>query len=173
MTHLVLSHIPPVGIAFSLLLFILGMILRTNRVQRLALFFTVLTALLTIWVYLSGPGAVTGVLAVQPDAQQQIEAHRAASQTSFVLTMGTGLICLLGLFRGNSLMRFPAWYTLMVALLLIITLALLVGTGTMGLRITRPWLDEPARIVEPTPPSQQAMEAIDSTLDTLSLPGSL
>lgn len=163
MTHLVLSHIPPVGIAFCLLLFIMGMILRSVRVQRLALFFAVITTLFTVWVQLSGSGVVEIARAAYPTAIEQIDAHIEAATTAFVITVGTGIVCLLGLFRGNSIRKLARWYQMIVSLLLIISLALLIGTAGIGMRISRPWLQQPAAIETPQElPDSTAVDSSDS-----------
>ncbi|MFH2057227.1 MAG: hypothetical protein ABIJ61_14815 [bacterium] len=153
MTHLVLSHIPPVGIAFCLLLFVLGMILHSVRVQRLALFFAFLTTLFSVWVYLSGPGVEEVARTAYPYAIEKINAHKEAATTAFVITLGTGFVCFLGLLRGNSIRKLARWYQMIVSLLLIISLALLMGTAGIGLRIARPWLQNKVSVAAPTQPA--------------------
>lgn len=155
MTHLVLSHIPPVGIAFSLLLLIFGMILHSTRVQRLALFFALLTTLFTVVVQLSGPAIEEIAKTAYPGSDATIQAHKEAASTAFWITLGTGVVCLLGLLRGNSIHKLARWYQMIVSLLLIISLALLIGTATIGLRIARPWLRQTESVT--------ASSAADST----------
>ena len=154
MSHLVLSHIPPVGIAFCLLLFVFGIILRSVRVQRLALFFAFLTTLITLWVYLSGPALEEIARAAYPQAGDLITAHSEAAGTAFVIMMGTGIICFLGLLRGDSIRKLARWYQMIVSLLLIITLALLIGTAGIGIRISRPWLHDQAAVTAPVEPAE-------------------
>lgn len=154
MTHLVLSHIPPVGVAFCLLLFVFGIVLRSVRVQRLALFFSFLTTLFAVWVYLSGSGLEEVARVTYPGAGDLVTAHAESAGTAFVITIGTGIICFLGLLRGNSIRKLARWYQMIVSLMLIITLALLIGTASIGLRISRPWLQDQAAVTAPLEPAE-------------------
>jgi hypothetical protein len=155
--HLFTSHIPAVGSGFCLLLFIFGMILHSTRILRIGLFFISITALISIWTYLSGSSAEELLRATDPSAEPVILAHKEAAATAFVMILATGVISFAGLMVRRVERTLPNWYTLMVTLLLIISLALLIGTAGIGLKITRPWLQH--RTVPETP-------APADTLDT-------
>ncbi len=154
MSHLVLSHIPPVGVAFCLLLFVFGVILRSVLVQRWARFFVFLTMLFTLWAHLTGPGLEDIARKSYPQAGDLITAHAEAAGTAFVIMMGTGIICFFGLLRGGSIRRLARWYQMIVSLMLIITLALLIGTAGIGIRISRPWLQDQAAVTAPVEPAE-------------------
>ncbi|MCK4858379.1 MAG: hypothetical protein KAT58_10450 [candidate division Zixibacteria bacterium] len=160
--HLLTSHIPVVGSGFCLLLFVLGMIMHSTRVQRIGLFFIFLTALFALWAYLTGPAAAAVVSASDPAAADLIATHREAAVTSFVLMVATGVVSFLGLLHRRHDRRLPNWYNLVVTLLLIICFTLMVGTAGMGVRISHRWLypaENPTQEITPSPASIDSVGA--------------
>lgn len=160
--HLLTSHIPVVGSGFCLVLFIFGMILHSTRVLRIGLFFISITALISVWTYLSGSGAEELLRTTDPSAEPVISAHKEAAATAFVMILATGVISFTGLMIRRAERTLPNWYTLIVALLLIISLALLIGTAGIGLKITRPWLQHPVTPEAPAPGDTMDIETLES-----------
>jgi hypothetical protein len=139
---LALSHIPVVGSGFCLLLFVIGIVLRSNRVQRIGLLFIVITAASALWAYWSGDDAAA-VLEASGVTSELIAQHRESAVTSLVVVGATGLLALAGLALKGPRQPQANWFTLLVPVLLVITLALMIGTAGIGMRITRPWLNKP------------------------------
>ena len=54
--HIVLNHLPIIGIPFGLGLLLLGILARNDSIKRAALFSFVILGVLTIPVYLTGQG---------------------------------------------------------------------------------------------------------------------
>ncbi len=160
--HLFTSHIPVVGSGFCLVLFIFGMILHSTRILRIGLFFISITALVSVWTYLSGSGAEEFLKVTDPSAEPVIAAHKEAAATAFVMIVATGVIAFIGLMIRRVERTLPNWYTLVVTLLLIISLALLIGTAGIGLKITRPWLHPPVTPEAPAPGDTMDTETLES-----------
>lgn len=162
MAHLFSGHVPMVSAGFCLLLFIFGMLLRSTKVLRIGLFFIALTAAIAAWAYLSGPGAESAMLEVYPDAEAAISAHKESAATAFVVTLVTGAIAFAGLLFRRADKVLPNWYTLMVTLLLIISLALLIGTAGIGFKISRPWMAPQTKTEKMMPAEDAALTPPDS-----------
>jgi uncharacterized protein (DUF983 family) len=162
MAHLFAGHIPMVSAGFCLLLFIFGMLLRSTRILRVGLFFISLTAIIAVWAYLSGPSAESAMLKVNPAAEAAISAHKESAATAFVVTLITGAIAFAGLLFRRADKVLPNWYTLMVTLLLIISLALLIGTAGMGFKISRPWMSPQTKFQKMIDTEDTALSPADS-----------
>lgn len=97
--HLLLNHIPVLGVLFGLLLLSVAMPGRSQMHARLASQVFVGIALFAIPVYFSGEAAEEVAEHVRPLAHAVIESHEDAALASFV-----GLE-LLGVFAGLALWR--------------------------------------------------------------------
>lgn len=88
--HLILNHLPVLGIPFGLILYAAGTLRRNEEMKRYAAFFTVVVALLTIPAYLTGEPAEKLVEHLPGVAESLIEKHEEAAEVSLVLTLFAG-----------------------------------------------------------------------------------
>ena len=122
--HLLLNHIPVLGTAFAMLLLAFAMLKGSDELKKVSLGAFVITALVTIPVYLTGEPAAETVekLAGVLDADR----HEKAALIAFIILGALGVVSLAGLlfFRRNR--TIPLWFT---GFVLVLSLA---ATGTVG-----------------------------------------
>lgn len=90
--HLLLNHIPILGVLFALLLLSAAMPRRSQVHARLALQVIVAAALLAIPVYLSGEPAEQQIERLRPSAEAVVEAHESAALGSLAAVELLGFV---------------------------------------------------------------------------------
>jgi hypothetical protein len=136
--HLLLNHIPIIGGALVLLLLVVALAGRSDDVTRVALAFTVLIALGTIPVYLTGSGAAKIVPHDDPVAAHRIERHEERAERAAIATWAAGGLALIGLLAGLRGRPAPRWATLGTLVLLIVANGLLFFAAKAGGEISHP-----------------------------------
>lgn len=136
--HLLLNHVPTVGAAIGLGLFLLSLIRKNDPLQRASLELFFVIALLALPAYLSG-NAAQEVVKSRPDVSgAMIATHQDAALPAFVFMEITGAFAWLGLWRFRRISRPARWNVSAVLLLSIVTLALMARTATLGGEIRHP-----------------------------------
>lgn len=141
--HLVLNHIPIIGTALSVFVLIVGILKKSDEVKKTGMLLMVVTALLTIPVYISGNSAEGKVEGNYEDVDEEyIEVHEDAALYSFIAidVVGTIAIMLLILYRKPKALP-QAFVYLMLVLMLIVN-GMMGYTATMGGRIHHPEIRE-------------------------------
>ncbi|MCW5961984.1 MAG: hypothetical protein KIS76_17615 [Pyrinomonadaceae bacterium] len=112
--HLVLNHIPVLGIIFGLLVMAYGFIRKSDEVKQTALGLFVVAALLTIPVYLTGEPAEEIVEHLAGVSDAMIDPHEDWAFYALVLMEITGVLALVNLifFRHSFAKKFLAVTTL-------------------------------------------------------------
>lgn len=101
--HLVLNHIPLIGVPIALIFLIYGMFVNNRGVQRFALFILMGLAAVALPVFLTGEPAEHLVENLPGVSEGLIESHEEAAELSLVLTLLTSAVAFLGLWiRSNS-----------------------------------------------------------------------
>ena len=97
--HLILNHIPLVGIGFVILLMIIALARKSPELKNVALIFTVIVALWAIPSYLTGEPAEEIVEDMPGISEDSIHEHEEFAEIAFILIEvvgGTALIALIG-----------------------------------------------------------------------------
>lgn len=115
--HLILNHIPAVGIFIGFLTVAWGIVRRYDEVQKAGLIMLVLTALVAIPVYLTGEPAEETVEGLPGVSEQIIELHEDAAIYSLVLAIVTGALAIVALFAMRFLSTKTGLFFAFVALL--------------------------------------------------------
>lgn len=101
-THLILNHIPVIGIPVALAFLIHGTYIKNDSSQRFAFFVLVCLALIVLPVYFTGEPAEKVVEHLPGVAEPFIEAHEDAALFSLILTLLTGVTAFFALwFQKN------------------------------------------------------------------------
>jgi hypothetical protein len=135
--HLALNHIPVVGFALAALLLIVGLLRRSESIERTSVAAFVVIAVLTIPAYLTGEPAEDIVKTLAGVSEAMVESHEEASQIAFTAIIVVGVFALvgLGLFRKKQL---PQWFAV-ITLMLALTATVLVGrAANLGGQIRHP-----------------------------------
>ena len=138
--HLVLNHIPLLGILFGTALLAYGVWRRQEDVQIASLGLLVVAGLAVIAVYLTGEPAeevVEGLAGVSHDA---IEAHEHFAWYGLVAGIATGVVALGTLLYGALRRRLVRWTVGLTLLLAVVSVGLIGYTANLGGKISHPEL---------------------------------
>jgi len=131
--HLLLNHIPILGSIFGLLVLCYGMLRKSDEIKKTSLGVFVITALLTIPVYLTGDGAAQIVSNLPGVSTAIIQQHDQAATITMVaieILGAVSLLCLCLSWRSRRELR--SWMTLGVLILAMISSGLGAWTGSIG-----------------------------------------
>ncbi len=104
--HLIINHIPLIGIPVALLFLLYGIWTKNAPTQRFSLYVLVGLAAMVLPVYLTGEPAEDVVEHLPGVVESFIESHEEAAEVSLVLTLATGCLALLALwFQKNEMKR--------------------------------------------------------------------
>jgi hypothetical protein len=136
--HLLLNHVPTIGTAIGLTLFIISFFRRNDDVRRVALEVLYVVALLTIPAYLSGVSARETLLN-NPDINQPfVNAHWDVAVLAFVLMLFTGAFSWLALWQYRRTARWVPAVTFIVFLLSALGFAVSARAANLGGEIHHP-----------------------------------
>jgi len=137
--HLMLNHLPVIGVLFVALVLAVGLLWRNGGILRLGLAMLVLVALAAIPVFLSGEPAEESIEDVTGVSHASIESHEDAAKPAMIGLELLGLVALVALLRERGRGVPPRF----AALLLIAVIALSSGlawTAHLGGQIRHPEL---------------------------------
>jgi hypothetical protein len=130
--HLILNHVPVLGVPFCLVLLVIGIVQKNGQLMRLAHVLAVGVALVTIPVFLTGEPAEEIVEHLPGVAERLIEAHESAAETAMILTLVSGVLSLCKLLSFEFLKPAQRWVTLLVVLTLAASAGLLGYAANLG-----------------------------------------
>ena len=106
--HLLLSHVPVIGILFVLILFAAAILLPETVSTRFALGFSAVLAAIAVAVYFTGGPAEEAVEKLAGVTEGAIEQHEETAEVATIAISVFGALSLaaLGMFRGK---RMPRW----------------------------------------------------------------
>ena len=129
--HLLLNHVPTIGTAVALALFILSFVRRSEDLRRVALEVFFVIAVMTIPTYLSGVSAQQMLLNRPEIAKPFVDAHQDAAVLAFLLMQLAGAFSWLALWQYRRTARmFPS---VLFVVLLTSTLAFAVSARAANL----------------------------------------
>ena len=133
--HLVLNHIPLIGIGFTLILLIIAFLRNSSELLTIALIFSVMVALITIPVYLTGEPAEEVVEDLPGVSESVIEQHEESAEISFILAEVTGAIALISLITLGYSQNYGRKLSMITLILLIMSGGFMVWTANLGGKI--------------------------------------
>ena len=108
--HLVLNHIPLIGIGFVALLMVIAFLRKSSELVSVSMVLAVVVALFAIPAYLTGEPAEEVVENTPGISENLIEEHEEAAEKAFILVEAVGGLALIGLIArrfsrnlGNTL----------------------------------------------------------------------
>ena len=157
--HIVLNHFPTIGLVLGLGLFIYALLRKNDELKVISLVIFMVLGLLGIPTFITGAAAERAI-GDRADAAM-IELHKDAAVLAFVFLSITGTFAWLGLWQSRRFKRTPRWNQMTVLVLSIVTVALMVNTGTMGGEISHPEI----RAEEVTAPLAEGEEGLNAVLE--------
>lgn len=136
--HLILNHVPLFGCVISLVLLLLGIWRRSDELKKVAFGLIVVSAAITLPVYLTGEPAEDIVEPFPGVVRSAIDSHEDAAKIAFVCMLGAGALALLGfwLFRRGRVIA--QWFTSSVLIVLLLTGLLMARTANLGGKVRHP-----------------------------------
>jgi uncharacterized membrane protein len=138
--HLLLNHVPTVGTALAIALFVLSFFRRNDMLRRVSLEVFFVIALMTIPAYLTGLSAQMQIQDREGVSNVVIEAHEDAAMFAFVLMQLTGAFAWLALWQSRRVGRAAGWATAAILLLSALTMAASARAANLGGEIRHPEL---------------------------------
>lgn len=130
--HLMLNHVPVLGVVFAGLLLGTALWYRSPQFQRLALVTMVGCALVAVPVYLTGEGAEETVEGLPGVAEATIERHADAAAASVVAIGILGGLALVGVFAFRKAAAVPRLFAAGLLALTLTTTGFFAWTGYLG-----------------------------------------
>lgn len=130
--HLVLNHLPALGLVFAGALFLVALAKRSGPFQRVALWFLVVSALAAIPVYLTGESAEEAVERLPGVSEAIVERHEEAAGVAFAAMEGLGGLALLAALVFRRRPEVPRAVAAGLVTLVVATSALFTWTGYLG-----------------------------------------
>ncbi|MDB4286170.1 hypothetical protein N9933_02605 [bacterium] len=136
--HLVVNHLPIVGLLIGILVLIAGLLLKKTEVKLTAMGIFIFSAITSVFAFYTGEGAEEVVENISGISETLIHAHEEYAESFFTLTLILGGVSLIGFVA--EVMKFKyAKYLIFLTLLLAIAdgvLAKYVGTSGGEIRHT-------------------------------------
>lgn len=130
--HLLLNHVPILGSIFGLLLLLYAMLRRSDEIKRVCFGVFVITALMTIPVYLTGDGAARIVRELPDVSRDIIREHDNAATFAIVASELLGAVSLLAWWLTRNGKRLATWMLITVIVLAVWSSSVAVRTGQLG-----------------------------------------
>jgi hypothetical protein len=163
--HVMLNTIPYIGLAFGIVMAILGWRRRKPDIVRTGLLTFIIIAAITVPVYLTGLGAhhvVTGLPDVSPDL---IKAHERSAIFTLLTVLALGIVSLGGYYFHRRVRLINPSYLIFVVFLAIVAEVLVLRTSLLGGRINHPEVRRSYRAVpeQMLPDSTQEQDSLLNT----------
>jgi len=136
--HLVLTHIPVIGVAVIIAFLVAGKVRGSRELQWVSLQMFVALALLSIAVYLTGSPASHQMREKQGISREVIHRHSSAADFAFwsLEILGALSLGVLAKFRKESVI--PALHTTVLLAVSILVFGLMIWTANLGGKIRHP-----------------------------------
>ena len=145
--HIILNHIPVIGIPFGVALLVWGFFRKSQEVKRTGLVVFVAIALVTIPTYLTGKAAEDMVEHLPGVSDDLIENHEAAAVIALVATSILGGLSLIRLLIPARFAAVGAPLTVLVFVFSLGVAGWLARTANLGGRIRHPEIRQSSTLV--------------------------
>ena len=136
--HMVLNHIPLVGIGFVILLLIIALFRRSNELTNISLIFVIFIALFTIAVQRTGESAEEFVEGKPGFSDQLVQAHDVAADLAFIFVEAVGALALITLVARRFYKKLGNTLAIITLVGLIIGGGLMARAANLGGKINHP-----------------------------------
>ena len=129
--HLLLNHVPVVGVVFVTLLLLIGVVRGSSEVARVALVLLVLVGAASLLVYLTGEPAQEAVEKLPGFSERLVDRHEDAALVATIAAGSVGVLALGALIISRR-REPPRWFTLLVLAAAVGASGLLGYTANLG-----------------------------------------
>ncbi len=163
--HLVVNHLPVLGVLFGLVLLAGGRFRRSEELTRAALWTFVFAGVAGLGAYLSGSGAEETVEGLAGVSERLVESHEEAALLATAAAGLTGVLALtalLGYRRGSA---FPRWFNAAVLATALVAGGLMARAANLGGRIRHPEIQGAALSTTDTETGRESQENAEAHED--------
>ena len=137
--HLVLNHFPVIGTVITMFLLFIGLVKKSDDVKKSAMLVLILTAFVTIPVYVSGDGAQQIIEGNYDDVDEEyIDEHEDFALYSFIAMNLTGAIAILSMFLYRKPKTLPDSFVIIMFVLVLTVNGMMAYTANLGGKIHHP-----------------------------------
>jgi hypothetical protein len=144
--HIVLNHIPSIGTAVAVGLFLLSLYRKNDHLKKISLQLLVVMALAVLPTYLTGNAAQLTLRNRTDIPKILIEEHQNSAMIALTLTTILGTLAWFGLWQFRRFQRSGHWNTIAIIIVSVLTSAVILRTANLGGDISHPEI----RVVEQT-----------------------
>ncbi|MBO0801354.1 MAG: hypothetical protein J2P31_21250 [Blastocatellia bacterium] len=130
--HLLLNHIPVIGIMLGALLSLFAILRKSEELKRVTLGIFVFTAVIALPVYFTGEPAEDMVKHLPEVSKAFIEPHEDSALFSLVAAIVTGIVALIGLIVYRRAEKLPNWIATSTLVLSLVASGLMGWTANLG-----------------------------------------
>jgi hypothetical protein len=130
--HLILNHIPSIGLGAVALLLAYGLFRKSDEVVRAALLGLIIIALTTIVVFLTGEPAEEAVEDLPGVLHDYIESHESAGLIALFTVEAIGAAALVGLLLSRRWREIPRMFTIIALVLSLAGAGVVAWTSNLG-----------------------------------------
>ncbi len=136
--HLILNHIPLIGVGFTILLFIFALIRNSKELINVSLIFTIIVALWAIPAYLTGEPAEEIVEELPGISENLIKQHEEMAEKAFIFLEVVGALALITLIVKSYSQKLGGWLMYLTLIGLLVGGGMIAWTANLGGRINHP-----------------------------------
>jgi hypothetical protein len=136
--HLIVTHLPVLGVAFGTVLLGFGLFRRSRMVQQIGLSVLVLAGLSAGAAYLSGEGAEEAIEGTLGAGKAFLERHEQAGMLGLVVTGIAGVIALLILASGRKNRPLSRTWVVLNFVIALVASGTLAWVANLGGQIAHP-----------------------------------
>ncbi|HSE50394.1 MAG TPA: hypothetical protein VLA96_14400 [Terriglobales bacterium] len=133
--HLVLNHVPVIGMGIVLLLLVGALLRRSAELMRATLVLIVVLGLAALGAFFTGEPAEDGVEHLPGISKATISAHEEAAELALAAMETLAVIALLGLLMWARRPAVPGWFVTVIVLGAIVTSGAMGYTANLGGKI--------------------------------------
>lgn len=130
--HIILSHIPVIGMLFGIILLITAGVKKNHELKRVAIGFFILIAISAFPVFFTGHAAEEAVEHLPWASESLIEQHEEWAAAVPIATGILGIAALGGLLLAGKSKNIPAWFFRSFLITVIATAGLTAYTAKLG-----------------------------------------
>jgi uncharacterized membrane protein len=133
--HLMLNHIPEIGTAALLIIFLYAVSAKNDKLKKFTLVLIILMAFLTIAVLITGNNAEGSVKGLDGIIEENIDPHQDFATKSFIAMEILGAVALTGLIIFRKPKELPMWFSILTLSLMLIVNGMMLYTAHLGGKI--------------------------------------
>ncbi|MEP7145625.1 MAG: hypothetical protein ABI792_01310, partial [bacterium] len=134
--HLVINHFPIIGSAIAIFVLLIGFLKKSDEIKKVSALILILTAFITIPVFLSGNKAQAKVEGNYEEVDEEyIKSHEDFALYSFIAMDIAGASALAALFLYRRPKTLPASIVTLLLIMLLIVNGMMAWTATLGGKI--------------------------------------